>query len=166
METTGQTSRAYFWVLTIVHLALIAGQVVFAIIALFLTLNKKIELGDPEFMKTFRYIVPIIAAAGILASLILYVIKVKQINAADSLKMKMTSYRGILIMRYAFLEGPSFLAGFAFMFTSDVIYLGIMLLMILSLVFWRPSRTKIVTDLNLNPQETATLENPDAVISY
>ena len=165
METNGQTSKEYFRTLSIIHLALVIGLVLFGPIVSYLILSNTMLNKTADLNKTFIYIVPIFILGGLFGSNWNYKNKLSELKEENDLKTKMTNYRGIFIIRYAFLEGPAFFAFVAVLLTSNLLFLAFAGLMIIFMIYWRPTKNSVIADLELNPQEIATIENPDSIIT-
>ena len=108
METNQMTTKAYFKALTIVYFALVAGQVVFALLALFLVQTGKLGDGGEELSNIFLYVLPFFVVGGILGSNIMFKKSLAEAKNKTGLLEKMNYYRSALIIRYALLEGPPF----------------------------------------------------------
>ena len=77
----------------------------------------------------------------------------------------MTNYRGVIIVRYAFLEGPAFFAFVSALLTGNLIFLAFAGLVIIFMIYWRPTKSSVISDLELNQQEISIIENPDSIIA-
>ncbi len=164
MATTQKmTSRQYFATQSLIHIALIVGQVLFAGVTFFLRSNQSVE-PDPELRQAFLYIVPVLAAAGIFASLQVFKLMVTKAKQQSSLGKKISAYGSAMIVRYAVLEAPSLFAIVAFFLTGEYFFLAISVLIIIFFFLVRPSREKLIEDLELNANEAALVNDPDAVI--
>ena len=89
----------------------------------------------------------------------------KQTSKENDLNLKMTNYRGILILRFAIIEAPTFLAFVAALVTGNLLFLAVVAVMILFMVYWRPTRDSVIADLELKPDDSAIIRNPDSVIA-
>lgn len=165
METTTQTSNEYFRALSIVHLALTIGLVCMGLIGFYLIFSGTMSNNMTDLNMTFLYIVPIFILGGLFGSNWIYKNKLSGLKEENDLKTKMTNYRGILIIRYAFLEGPAFFAFVSALLTSNLLFLVFAGLMIIFMIYWRPTKSSVIADLELNQQEIAIVENPDSIIA-
>lgn len=164
METKPQTSREYFKTMQIIYYALIAGQVSFALIALFLHQMIGLDTGLNELRIIFLYIVPIFIVGGYLSSRILFKNSLKTAKSKSSLVEKMADYRAALIVRYALLEGPSFLAIVVYLITGDFSFLVMAVFIIVIFFTIKPTRENAVNDLELNPAEEQAILDLDRII--
>ncbi len=163
--TIRQTSREYFRSLQMVYIALIAGQVFFGVVSFYL--NQFADFGAPgkELRDIFIYIVPLFIIGGTAASLLVFKNRLKVSAGKTSLNEKMTDYRAALIVRYALLEGPSFLALVVYLLTGDLLFLGMAGLIVLFFLTIMPTINKGVKDLELSPADEQLLNDPNAVIT-
>ncbi|PKP09034.1 MAG: hypothetical protein CVU09_13290 [Bacteroidetes bacterium HGW-Bacteroidetes-4] len=158
-----QTSKQYFRSLSLIHYALLAGQLVFAGVALYLTYGKTQLVDSPKGV--FIYVVPLIALLAVLVSQAIYRLKIKKLISYQSLIPKMTEYQSIFIIRLALIEGASLFAIVVYLLTIEAIFMAIAVLLIVYFVLLRPTREKIALDLELNPSDKMKLEQADALIA-
>jgi hypothetical protein len=165
METKPQTSKDYFRTLQIIYIALIAGQVLFGLMALFLHQMIGLDAGLNDLKSVFIYIVPIFIVGGYFASRILYKNSLKKAKSRASLIEKMSDYRAALVVRYALLEGPSFFAIVSYLITGYLPFLVMACFIIMIFFTMKPSKESAVSDLELNPYEEQSILDPDKIIS-
>ena len=147
------TPKLFLRTITIIHLALVAGVIMFAIVTFSITLNQKLDLsysGDPMF-----FIVPIMAIAGILVGNYLYGNNIKALASKNTLQEKLAGFQTASIIKYALLEGSALLGIVAFLNEGNLYFLIISILLLLWLIMQRPTRDKIERDLMLE----GTLKN-------
>ena len=164
METTKQTSKEYFRTLSILHIALILGQVFFALITVFLIINK-IMIGQRDLSVILAYITPIFTLISLFFSNYFYKKKLKPLQESNDLKYKMTNYRGVLVIRYALIEGPSFFSIVVTLLTSNLVFLVLPVLLIIWMIYLKPSKYRVLTDLELDENEIEIINNPDEIIA-
>ncbi len=164
MQIKPITSKEYFKGIRIVHFALVAGQVFFALITLFLLQVGKLDMEGQGLINVFIFILPLFVVAGIIASQVMFKIKLKEVKKKINLSEKLIDYRSALIVRYALLEGPSFFAIVVYMFTGELMFLGMAVLIILIFLFISPSVEKAGNDLELGQKEKQMLADPNSVV--
>ena len=166
MELEKITAKTYLNSLSILHASLIMGQVLIAGIFYFFGTagNAPLSAVEAGAQKEF-YLVGAAVILGVLASAQLFGTKVRNLAQVKDLKEKLAGYRAALILRYMLLEVPSLLAIF-FYFITDNAFLLIFSGMIL-ILFWlyRPTKERLITDLELNAAEQQHINNPDAIIN-
>lgn len=159
-----QTSSQYFRTIRILQLALVAGQVVFAGISLLLTKDGRLT-ANTELIPIFNIIVPVLVAAGIAGSMVLFRTKVNQAKMEPELTAKMAGYRGALVLKYAMLEGPSLFAVIAYLLTGQLLYLAAPVILIILTLMQRPDKDTAIKELELDYNEQAKLDTPDDLIA-
>lgn len=166
MQTIKQTSKEYFRALTIVHIALVLGAIFFGIIITALTFqNITSNEQDEIYNKVLLYVVSAFYAIGLIANPYIFRSKLAGINNNEDLGYKISIYRGALITRYALLEGLTYFALVATFLTNQFSFLGYAGLSVLMLIYWRPSKENLISDLELNSDEIDIINNPDAIIA-
>ena len=165
MNTKRQTSREYFQMLRIMYYALIAGQMFFGLIALYLNMADPVDSGENELRDILIYLVPLFVIFGLIAGNFLYRSRLQVCRKKSDLIEKMSDYRSALILRYAFLEGPSLFSIIAYLLTGDFLFMGMAIFMIGLFITIPPTRSKAVFDLELSPEDQQFINNPDSEIA-
>lgn len=162
MEAQKFTSREYFKALKIVHIALMAGIVFFAVIVFVLLQILQEPFGTEEINGILYYVVPVFVIAGVLASNFLFKARLKKSVVETGLKNKLDSYRSALIVKYALIEGPAFFCIVSYQMTANTLFLVITIFLLV--VFWtfRPTKGKAILELELDHDQRRIVENPDA----
>ncbi|MDB5158274.1 MAG: hypothetical protein JWR50_2981 [Mucilaginibacter sp.] len=149
-----KTTQPFIKTISIIHLALIIGQVLFAVVAF-----AKMDSTNINFDKNdvFLFVAPIMAIGGFIASNIVF--KQQLVRAKDKmvLKDKLVAYQSALITRFALLEGASLFNIVVFLKTGNLLYLIISGLIIFYFIIIRPTKDKVVEDLELSYQESIEL---------
>jgi beta-lactamase regulating signal transducer with metallopeptidase domain len=159
-----QTSRNFnedIRAMKIIHIAMLAGQLIFGVTVLYLVYTGMLENAAPDADNIFKYLIPAIALGAYLISNILFKKLIQVARANADLGEKLAGYRGALITSYAFLEGCSLLAIIATMLTSNMLYLGIAGVLMLYFLTIGPKRERIVRDLELSPSDEMKLMEKD-----
>ena len=118
-----------------------------------------------DLREIFLVIVPLIVIGGFLSSRFIFKARLNTIKNQDNLIVKMTDYRGTLIIKYALLEGPSFFSIVVFLLTGDYLFLGLSGLIIVYFFFIRPTSEAAVNDLELSIMEVQYINDPDCEIA-
>ena len=164
MENNRQSSKKYFKFISIIHLAMMLGVVLFGIVVYIFVADFQNPDTQSELAKLLVYIVPGSVIAGIIASNIIFRLKLNAIIGSGDLKVKMAVYRESLIIRYILLEGPALFALVAIYMTNNsnfMVYAG---LLVVLLAMKRPTIKSAIADLALDQQEIVTLENPESIL--
>ena len=119
MENNQQSSKEYFKIISFIHLALLLGIVLFGIVVYLFIADFQHPDTQSELAKLLVFIVPGIVIAGIIASNIIFRVKLNVVMGSEDLKVKLAVYRESLIIRYMLLEGPALLALTAVFITNN-----------------------------------------------
>ncbi|MDX2302421.1 MAG: hypothetical protein NW226_06450 [Microscillaceae bacterium] len=159
-------SKQYLTSLTIIHLGLLMGQVIFGVIAFFLNSQEDFstEGDNSDLRNIFIYLVPFLILSGVSAGFFMMRSRLSMIQQKNSLAEKLQEYRTVLIMKYALMEGPALVALVAYLLTADLMFLGLAALVIVFFVLERPSKDKIIMDLALNSEGRSALQNPETKV--
>lgn len=160
METNQQSTKGYFKLITFIHLALVLGVVLFGVVVYFFMADFQHPDTRSELAGLLVYLVPGLIIAGIIASNIVFRLKVNGLMGNEDLKAKMSGYREALILRYVLLEAPALFALVAIFMTNNsnfMVYAG---LMVVLMATKRPTRKAAIADLALDQQEIALMDDP------
>jgi len=149
-------------VLSIIHLALLSGQILFALISLYIVYGKGYS-PNPSWQSNaqiFMFLTVAIGAAGYLGGSILFKKKLKQINAGiKPVAEKLNEYRAASINRWALMEFPVLFCIILFFVSHDaliIILAGIFIFLFLTL---RPSLQKTSSDMGISEIEIQQIGN-------
>jgi len=165
MNSLPQTSKEYFKAMQIVYYALIAGQVLFALLSFYLIRTGSFDGEQSELRNIFIYIVPVFVVGGLFGSNIMFKKALAEAKRKPRLVDKMAYYRSALIIRYALLEGPSFFGIVVYLITGDYLFLGMSGLIIAVFFTLKPGPDRAVNDLELSSDETHTITDPEGMIA-
>ena len=151
------TPKRILFLLSVTHSVVTAGALLF-ILFIFITTNDLV-LGFPTGNNVFVYLVPVISMIAYFGSNYYFQKKLAYMINSNSLREKLVLYQQTSIVRYAILDAATFFSAIAFMFSSNVFYLVISLLLLLYLIKLRPTKGKLAEDLALNKEETLRFQN-------
>lgn len=158
------TSKAYFSSLSILFYAMAAVQLIFAIVAFFLRSQGSMGPEDAELGQLFLIIAASLILLTQLASRFLINKRLETIRKLD-FRAKLTQYKGLFILRIAFLEGSSLFCLVTYLITGYLWLLVLGMGMLLLFLTYYPSLNKVVNELELDTSERRQLENPEAIIA-
>ena len=141
----------------ILYLALLAGQVIFALIVTLLVETGLLSGGNSSLTQKMQIAIIVIAAGAIPASIFLFRKQLSDINSEEDLGKKLDKYRAVLIIRMALCEMPTLFAIIAYFLTHNRSFLWMIILLIFNFIFIYPSRQKIINQLQLNSSEQSSL---------
>lgn len=156
------TPQGFLRSISIIHLALLSGQVIFGIVAY--AQSARVFFGIHNMDDMFIFIVPVVAIGGFMAGYLIFKQQLIIIRSKKPLGEKMISYQTALIMRYALLEGPSLLAIVAYLLNGNLFYLIVAGLLMLYFLFLRPTMEKVENDLDLNFNEELEFLDEDETV--
>lgn len=159
-----QTSKEYLNSLSILHLALMAGQLMFAGVAYFLHQSGGFESPASELSPILKVLVPIFTSSAIVGSYFLFNFKVNASREKKLLLDKLVDYRIALVLKLAVLEGASLFSTMSYLLTKDLLFLAMTALVVVIFVFQRPTLNNIVSSLQLSSQDKQKLENADSIV--
>lgn len=146
----------YLKTLTFIHAALVFGLVIFSGISYFSGVG---FVGQFEVTgDVFIYLIPIAAMFGYFGSKIYFKKQLETIKKSDPLPSKLAKYQMASIVKYAFIEGPALLAFFIFMGNGYTLYFSIAVCLVFYLAVQRPTKDKLIQDLNLSPTEQQEMD--------
>lgn len=166
MEPKPMTAKEYFQSLSILHAALLSGQVMLAAIFYFFFNAGKLPVTGQEAAGQMElYIIGGLVIVGVLASSQLFNTRLQKVKKEESLSAKLAGYRSASILRYALLEAPSIAAIVVYMLTNNLLLLVFAGMIIILFLIYRPTKDRVVTDLELSPAEEAKLDDPNAIVT-
>lgn len=165
MEIVQQNPKEYFKTLKLLHVALIVGQILFALVAIFMFSNGGAVVNPPVFNQIIDYTLLGTTICFIPASFLYYRWKLNKLKAVADFKLKMNGFRNALIARYTLFEIPSLVSIVAVILTGNYIYLVCTGMIIALMVFLRPTKENVIKDLGLDYNEVTILEDPNTIIS-
>lgn len=168
--TTEVTTRSYFRSLVILHIALIAGQVIFGMTGFMVKLVSQDAVSDktlvcsPEVYPGIQYLILALALLGLGASWLLFSSRLRILKGLSSPAEQYKGYRSACILRYALLEGPSLIALVLFLVTGDYLLLAVPAFIILVFIMIRPTKATLMQHLQPAYDQQMLLDDPDAVL--
>jgi hypothetical protein len=165
MENSKLKTKEYFNSLTVLYYAMIASQIVFAVVVLFINEGKTSPSDFTELRFPFTVIGFTLALAAFYGNFYIFRKKLAEIQANTQLSEKMLQYRSACIIRWAILEVPSFFALVTYFLTGYIVLMVIVAAIIFYFLLVKPSAERAIAELELTDKEKLVLNNPDAYIS-
>ncbi len=148
----------YCKALTVLHGAMLAGQVLFTGITAFMRLTGAVEMQDAALAEIIQYAIPGISALTIFASFSIFNNKLPSVRSLETLPAKLDAYRKISIISFALAEGGVIFAVIAYFITGMPIAAYCAIAGIIYFFLIRPRKEKIITNLDLSSNERELLE--------
>ncbi|WP_149275947.1 hypothetical protein [Pareuzebyella sediminis] len=142
----GLQPKNFLKTLALLHLALCLGLVTFALGTFWKNGSFQADLNDGNML---IYLVPVLGATAYFLSQYIYGNLIRQIGPDDPLSAKLKKFMTAAIIKYAVLEGASFLAFLSYFFSGNAMFFVIGLFLLIYLYFQKPSKTKVVNQLPL-----------------
>ncbi|MCB9175023.1 MAG: hypothetical protein H6589_10480 [Flavobacteriales bacterium] len=156
------TPKSFIQRITIIHLALIIGLLLFAGVT-YSTVETNVLVFDFD-SNFFTVIVPAMAISMAFASNFIFTKKVNELSNVSLLKDKLMGYQTASIIRFALLEGPAMFSIVIYMLTGNLLFLIMAGVLIVYFITIRPTKEKIEMELNLNFEHKATFNQMDEEI--
>ena len=134
-----QTPKQYLRSMQLVHIALLVGMIVFAGVTYYMNPSTEVNFSESG---AFLFVVPIVILLGILIGNFIFKKLINRTFKQNSLKTKLDNYLSALIIKFAFIEGPSLLAG-------NLVYLLFAVALMIYFFTLKPSKQSIINTLNL-----------------
>ena len=140
--------------LSIIHAGLIIGVVLFLAVVYSITPQKGFSIStDPLVIASI-----FLAVFGMAFSGKLFNIIISKISADSTLKQKIATYQTAYIARFALLEAPSLFSVVIYMLTGNLLVIAIVGVLLLFFISIRPTKSKVIGDLQLDYNEQAELD--------
>ncbi|WP_420572621.1 hypothetical protein [Kordia sp.] len=156
------TPNQFVKTLTIIHLALVVGVVIFTCVTLFL--NKDAMNFEFSGEDSFLLIYPVIAIGGVSMSQLLFKKMLAVAKQKTDLIAMLGQYQTASLIKYVLIEGPAMIGTVFFLLTNNAAFIAIAGLLIAFLVLQRPTKTKIESDLALRGELRNQFQRYDEVI--
>ena len=155
-----QPSSPYIKAISILHYALLAGQLLFGIIMLALVwLRKENSYGLANISQQMLVACLVIAALAYLGSNQLFKKKLRDINEINNpVSKKLEEYRAASITRWALMEFATLFCIIVFFVTGNYSIMIVAAVMLFLFFTTRPGAEKTVSDLNISLND---LENDE-----
>lgn len=164
MEQAKITSKEYLRGLQVIYLALLLGTVSLALVSLFVQSDISGET-DRSFNDLLLIVTTILSFAAVLASNIVFRQKLNTCLTLPGLYEKLTAYRSAIVVRLALVEAASYFLIVAYLLTGNLVLMALLVLILLVFLIYRPTKEKLITDLELSAKETDLLNDPETVLN-
>lgn len=164
METPRNTVGTFFKTLNLLFAALLAGQVLFAGLAVY-TVGAHVP---PENQMTLDHILDVVVMAvmisGFFMSNYFYRLRLQEARNEPSLAGKLAAYKTALMLRLSLLEAPALITTFAYLLTGDKVFMGMAVVVILFFISLKPSRENAAGEMKLEEFYIQDLKNKNTVL--
>ncbi|KLT64660.1 hypothetical protein [Pedobacter sp. BMA] len=143
--------------LQMIHLALCSGVFLFALITIFLNRDMMFFDANPEHSAPFNPIFPIMGLMTITASIYFFRNVIAKVDKTASSESKINQYQSAFIIGAALLEGGALFNLVGFYLTHNAFFLIFALANFVFLALRRPTKEKLISDLNIQYPDSETL---------
>lgn len=157
-DVRSMTLKQYLTSITVIFGALLMGMILFSGVTYFLNQDKLNSNSSAE-AEQYLIIVCITAVTGVIASTFVAANLIKNARTESTLWSKLLKYRTALIVKYALIEGPVLFALVIFLITAHLNFLAIAALLIGIFVVNMPTKSRLIKDLQLSPNDVRSLES-------
>lgn len=154
------TYRGYLKSLTLIHLGLMFGQLVF-IGVIFVLVNEEKSSIDINTQNVLLIAIPSFILVSVFSSRFIYQQQLKKIRLKTDLKQKLISYRTFCIIQFALIESGALICIIAAFLTQNLVFVYGNIGVLLYFLSLRPVKSKIENELQLDFKELESLSNPD-----
>lgn len=141
---------------TIIHLALLSGQAMFAFVMFSLSEQTAIKFDNND---PFTFIVPMFALGSIFISILLFKTLINKAVKAGSLTMKLTGYQTAAIVRMALLESAGLFSIVTYYIAGNFLFLLIAIFLMIYGIVLMPTVENIADNLQLSYDEKMELRS-------
>ncbi len=145
------TPNGFIKTLSILHMSLIMGPILFGTVIYFQTQNASLNFSDTDDI--YLIIVPIVAVSCIFLGNFIFKQSIRNIPKTIGLRQKLARFQTASIIKYALAEAPALFGVVAFMITGNMAYLTISVVLILYFFMLKPTKEKIERYLDLKGDE-------------
>ncbi len=149
--------KNYLKSLQIVHLAMMAGIIAFAMVAFYLNLGEGFGKAFLDEVPLFLLIVLVFTSGSIVASFIIERSRKENILTEKDLSKKLALYRSLLVITLALHEGSAFLSIVMYLLTGNLFFLGFTFALLFLMLTRFPTESRIVRQLSLDRQQQQQL---------
>lgn len=143
----------YLKSLTVLHTALLAGQIIFAVVAFALVYTGNFPNSLQDMGNIFFLLVPLSIIAGRLVGTMLYKKKLGAAVNSNITADRLNMYRAAFILRCALIEGPVLFAIIIYLLTNNTEILLFALGGIFLFTIIKPTKEKIMSELQVSESD-------------
>ena len=166
MSTIKQNFKQYFKGITIIHLALLGGQISFAAITVFLNQVNGAILTNKGLESNFLILIPVFAFGSFMFSQFIIPKQLIKCRNKELLNSKLEGYKTTQIIKFGLLEVSAFFPLVAYLLFGNYLFLGFAGLLIILFATYFPSKEKLVRELELNKDEQTQLDDDALIMEF
>ncbi|MFD2161490.1 hypothetical protein ACFSJU_03745 [Paradesertivirga mongoliensis] len=157
-----QTPAKFLMTMSIIFFAMLAAQILFALVVSYLNSNRDMEAQASD--RPFLYVVPIMAVVCFILSKVMFDQILKQAKLKEALNEKAMVYQAAFLTRLALLEGASLFGIVTYFLTGNIFLLSVSALVILYFLTLRPTKERVSSNLALDYHQQKQFDNADEIM--
>jgi hypothetical protein len=146
-QTSGYKSLQF------IYFALLAGQVFFLMIAIFLIRQGIFIAARPGLENIFMPLLVILALLCMISGNKIFKSRIQKLSEISLLAARFSEYRAVSLIRWALLEGPCLFAIICFLLTANYLFLVIAALVLFIFGTMIPVKNKVASDMGITTEE-------------
>lgn len=139
--------------LQIVFFSLLAGQILFLAVAIFLIKENIFTTARHDLENIFLSVLVILALICMVSGSRIFKSRIQKLGVVKSVPERFSEYRATSIVRWALLEGPCLFAIICFLLTSNYFFVLIAILILFFFGSTSPVKTKVASDMGISTDE-------------
>ncbi|MEO6488498.1 MAG: hypothetical protein ABIO04_01045 [Ferruginibacter sp.] len=139
--------------LQVVYFSLLAGQILFILIAVYLITKNLFTVSKPELENIFMPVLVIVAFICIISGNRIYKARVSRLKDVNPIASKFVEYRAVTLLRWALLEAPCLFAIICYLLTSNFLFLVVAALLLFIFVSTAPIKNKVASEMGITSEE-------------
>ncbi len=144
--------------LTIIHMVMLIGQIVFAVIVLAMINSRYWQPAHQDMDSIFQVVAIALAAAGFFLGTRKFKKALQQIREDNGTAVqKFEKYRAASILLWAMIEGPAIFCIVCFLLTGNYAFIALAGVLIFLFFIFGPNRQKLSMFLGLSEEEINNL---------
>ena len=158
MDQPNNENAGFLKAISILFIALFTGVVMFLVISVVLVYFQGSPINDEQVQFIFLIAISVFALVCLVSALSIYKKRIHAIATSGSdVQQKLNDYRAAVIVYLALCEGAALFSIIGLFLTGNYWLVVITVVMLAAMLFKKPSRKKIVNELQLNWNEEQQL---------
>ncbi|MBW7675078.1 hypothetical protein [Chryseobacterium chendengshani] len=150
MKNQNIEPASFFKMMSLIYNALLAGMIIMGGMMFLMNPSKNLDF---DLNNQLLAIMLVVMVTGVFGSNLGYNFLKNKIDNNDSIREKIAKVQGATIAKLAFIEAPALLGIILYMVESNLAFLMLSAIMILYFLVLKPSKDKILDDMNLTSEE-------------
>jgi hypothetical protein len=160
-----QKSRDYFARNLVIFLSILLGQILLLVIITFITDSRGYYNSIRNINGSFLIgVTGFIGLSGALTGDLIFRKRNALLLKKDSLSEKLVGYRNSLVIKYSLLGIPSILSIVLFSLTGNKLFAVFAIVITFYLSRIKPSKERLINDLDLSEDEQVKINDSDAIV--